>query len=69
MEQPECRSKIARWLDLLDGGRADNPDWGLVAAGFIFLGFVVFALATEQERPGGSLPVLAQLLTGALMVL
>lgn len=69
MEQPESRRKVARWLDLLDGGRIAILSWVLVAAGCIFLVLMAIAMVAEQERPGRSLPVLAQLLVGALIVL
>ena len=69
MEQPDSRKKIVRWLDLLDGGRTDNPGWGLVVMGVILLGSMSFALVVEQERLGRSPAILAQLLLGALIVL
>lgn len=69
MERSENRSKVERWLDLLDGGRTTVPGWVLVTAGCIFLGFMGFDTVAEQENPVGNLPILAQLLIGSLLVL
>lgn len=53
---------------MLDGGRTAILYWVPFTSGCIFPGFVGFDKVAEQEKSSRNLPVLAQLLIGALLV-